>query len=62
MSEKPIKPLTTAKPKQALTFTDGLNFGMGFFVAGALFFICVLPISLGAIYLFLVSIGQTFGD
>lgn len=65
MSEKPIKPLSSLpakpKPKQSLTFTDGLNFGMGFFVAGFFFFVCVMPIGLGALYVFLQEIVDTFG-
>lgn len=63
MSEKPIKPLSSLpakpKPKQSLTFNDGLNFGMGFFVAGFLFFVCVMPIMLGVLYIFLQSLGET---
>lgn len=62
MNEKPIKPLSKPKAKQTLTFNDGLNFGMGFFVASFLFFVCILPIALGAVYVFLASLGRTLGN
>lgn len=38
-----IKPLTPAKPGSHLTFSDGLNFGCGFWVAGALFSLFAVP-------------------
>lgn len=62
MSEKVIKPLSSPpakpKPKQTLTFNDGLNFGMGFFVAGFLFFVCVMPLGLIALYVFLLQLAE----
>lgn len=33
------------KRPPSLTFSDGLNFGCGFFVAGFLFFIFFLPLA-----------------
>lgn len=44
--------------KQTLTFSDGLNFGCGFFVAGLLFSLAMIPISF---LLFSLLIGMVGG-
>lgn len=46
-----IKPLALAQPKPgpSLTFSDGLNFGCGFWAAGALFSIFAVPAAVIAI-------------
>ncbi len=40
----------TATPGPSLTFSDGLNFGCGFFVAGFLFSVLFLPLATVAMY------------
>lgn len=46
---KPLKPKPAAKAGPTLTFSDGLNFGCGFFVAGALFSLFAVPATVFAI-------------
>lgn len=50
------QPLVVKFPKQTLTFSDGLNFGCGFFVAGLLFSLAMIPLSF-----FLVSVLAAMG-
>lgn len=46
--------------KQKLTFTDGLNFGCGFWVAGFMFFTVALPLGVFVVMLFLAVFGALF--
>jgi hypothetical protein len=41
---KPLKPKPPQKSGPQLTFSDGLNFGCGFWVAGFLFSIVAVPV------------------
>lgn len=47
--------------KSNLTFNDGLNFGCGFFVAGAMFVVCVLPIAAGVLAIIVQVLTEVIG-
>ncbi|GIK36586.1 MAG: hypothetical protein BroJett011_04190 [Chloroflexota bacterium] len=49
------------KPGPNLTFSDGLNFGCGFFVAGFLFSILIIPVSVFMISLLIGLLGGMTG-
>jgi hypothetical protein len=58
-----IKPL--AKPRETrppLTFTEGFNFGLGFWVAGFLFLTIGVPILTVLAFIALAMIGASFGN
>lgn len=44
MTIKPLKPKEPPAKPPSLTFSDGLNFGCGFWVAGFLFSIVATPV------------------
>lgn len=48
--------------KQTLTFSDGLNFGLGLLVASLLFVVCILPIGVGALVIVLQMLGFAIGQ
>jgi hypothetical protein len=52
---KPLNPKPSSGPR--LTFSDGLNFGCGFWVAGFLFFVVAVPVVSIGIALFLRNIN-----
>lgn len=60
MSEKVIKPLRPAA-KQTLFFADGFFFGCGFWVAGFIFFVVVIPVGTILIAMMLAMLGIAIG-
>lgn len=45
-----------------LTFSDGLNFGMGLLVASLLFVVCILPIGVGVLAVVVRALGFAVGQ
>jgi hypothetical protein len=57
------QPLVVKFPgRQTLTFSDGLNFGMGLLVASLLFVVCILPLGAGALVVVLQTLGFAIGQ
>lgn len=53
------QPLIVKLPgSQTLTFSDGLNFGCGFWVAGFLFFVVAVPVGGVALTMILAALGR----
>jgi hypothetical protein len=64
MSEKVVKPLSKSAPllkPPSLTFSDGLNFGCGFWTAGFLFFVVALPVGAVILTVILGALGNAIG-
>lgn len=66
MSEN-IKPLNKSVPKEVstrkpLTFTEGFNFGLGFWIAGFIFLVFGVPIFTVLAFIALTILGSSFGN
>ena len=46
--------------KEKLTFSDGLNFGCGFFAAGFLFSIIIIPVTMVLVAILTAVLGAGF--
>lgn len=59
-----IKPLSkpVKETRKTLTFTEGFNFGLGFWVAGFLFLTVGVPILTVLAFLALAFLGASLGD
>jgi len=56
---KPQPVIITNNPK--LSFSDGLNFGCGFWAAGFLFFVVALPVGAVILTVILGALGNALG-
>lgn len=58
-----IKPLAKPKePRTPLTFTEGFNFGLGFWVAGFLFLTVGVPILAVLAFIAVAFLGASLGN
>lgn len=57
------KPFAEEKaPRKPLTFTEGFNFGLGFWVAGFFFLVVGVPILTVLAFIILAFLGASLGD